>query len=93
VDLRFSRISLLFSTFFVLIGKISRISDSVLWGFCVKGRQPEWTDGLGLTTGYLPQHFLYFLPLPQGHNALRPILVCFLAGLIAASAFASSRSS
>lgn len=23
--------------------------------------------------GYLPQHFLYFLPLPQGHGALRSI--------------------
>ena len=22
---------------------------------------------------YLPQHFLYFLPLPHGHGALRPI--------------------
>ena len=21
---------------------------------------------------YLPQHFLYFLPLPQGHGSLRP---------------------
>ena len=93
MDLRFSRIALLFSTFFVLIGKISRLSDSVFWGFCVKGRQSIRADGLGFTAGYLPQHFLYFLPLPQGHNALRPIFGCFLAGLIAASAFASSRSS
>ena len=22
---------------------------------------------------YLPQHFLYFLPLPHGHGALRPM--------------------
>ena len=23
-------------------------------------------------SAYLPQHFLYFLPLPQGHGSLRP---------------------
>lgn len=33
---------------------------------------------------YLPQHFLYFLPLPQGHKSLRPTLCigwpsCFAA--------------
>ena len=27
---------------------------------------------------YFPQHFLYFLPLPQGHGSFLPILNCIL---------------
>ena len=28
----------------------------------------------GIVTFYLPQHFLYFIPLPQGQGSFRPIL-------------------
>jgi hypothetical protein len=28
-----------------------------------------------LNNPYFPQHFLYFLPLPQGQGALRPIFL------------------
>jgi hypothetical protein len=31
---------------------------------------------------YLPQHFLYFLPLPQGQGWLRPTLAERLAGFL-----------
>ena len=31
---------------------------------------------------YLPQHLLYFLPLPQGQGWLRPILADRLAGFL-----------
>ena len=37
------------------------------WG---SGFIPYFKD----TWYYLPQHFLYFLPLPQGHGSLRPVL-------------------
>ena len=36
---------------------------------------------------YPPWHFLYFLPLPQGHRPFRPILPCSLT-----IAFRSSQS-
>src|SRR5690606_28456737 len=28
---------------------------------------------------YLPQHFLYFLPLPHGHGSFRPTFLSFLS--------------
>ena len=31
---------------------------------------------------HLPQHFLYFLPLPHGHGSLRPILLCIGISII-----------
>src|SRR5699024_10086211 len=34
---------------------------------------------------YLPQHFLYFLPLPHGQSSFRPILSSFLIVLLSAS--------
>ena len=39
-----------------------------------------------LTGDQAPQHFLYFLPLPQGHGSLRPIFVRHTGGGAAASA-------
>jgi len=33
---------------------------------------------------FMPQHFLYFLPLPQGHGSLRPILLDFVILIILA---------
>lgn len=33
----------------------------------------------------LPQHFLYFLPLPQGHGSFLPIFLPFLTVLLAVS--------
>jgi len=35
---------------------------------------------------YLPQHSLYFLPLPQGQGSLRPTLASDLAGFLAEEA-------
>ena len=32
-----------------------------------------------------PQHFLYFLPLPQGQRSLRPIRGAALAGFLGSS--------
>jgi hypothetical protein len=30
---------------------------------------------------FLPQHFLYFFPLPHGHWSLRPIFGCATTGV------------
>ena len=39
---------------------------------------------------YLPQHFLYFLPLPQGHGSFLPIFGFFSPTGFAGAALASS---
>jgi hypothetical protein len=54
-------------------------------------RRPIGSAGVGASAGYLPAapwHCLYFLPLPQGHGALRgvslvPVTVAVFAALAA----------
>ena len=43
------------------------------------GEDPGWRC---LVYAALPQHFLNFLPEPQGHGSLRPTLVGVRAGLV-----------
>lgn len=42
------------------------------------------------TADYLPQHCLYFLPLPQGHGSLRPTFGPVRTGLAFSTAAAAS---
>src|SRR5258707_11408649 len=37
---------------------------------------PHWRGAGAAMAITAPQHFLYFLPLPQGHGSLRPTGIC-----------------
>ena len=54
---------------------------------CGKGQRSSVAEGLGLgrPARQAPQHFLYFLPLPQGHGSFRPTF-CLVTGAAASPA-------
>ena len=54
----------------------------------ITGRSSEPSPRGRLFDSYLlPQHFLYFLPLPQGQGSLRPTCCSFLTGFLGPSSW------
>ena len=68
--------SSILSTLFMLCGqivdKLSSVDKFIIFSIF---NNSLFYKGL---RGYLPQQFLYFLPLPHGHGSLRPTLSLFL---------------
>lgn len=79
----FYGVSPILSTLFMLCGqivdKLSSVDKFIIFSIF---NNSLFYKGL---RGYLPQQFLYFLPLPQGHKSLRPTLVTFLGTCLAFS--------
>ena len=67
----FYGVSSILSTLFMLCGqivdKLSSVDKFIIFSIF---NNSLFYKGL---RGYLPQQFLYFLPLPHGHGSLRPI--------------------
>lgn len=74
----FYGVSSILSTLFMLCGqivdKLSSVDKFIIFSIF---NNSLFYKGL---RGYLPQQFLYFLPLPQMHGSLRPILWLTLLG-------------
>ena len=71
----FYGVSSILSTLFMLCGqivdKLSSVDKFIIFSLF---NNSLFYKGL---RGYLPQQFLYFFPLPQGHKSLRPIFFDF----------------